>query len=60
MEALGCAKAKSVGLFAIVINIHSTATLRTRNNGSLKRDKINHFFFIDFNCISLYKGFIIH
>ena len=31
-------------LLHIVLNIHFIATLRTRNNGSLKRDKINHFF----------------
>ena len=45
--------------FSIVINVHSTAAFRTGDNGSLKSDIINHFFFINFNLMRLYKGYII-
>lgn len=45
--------------FSIVLNVHSTAAFWTGDNGSLKCDTINHFFFIDFSRMRLYKGFII-
>ena len=45
--------------FSIVLDVHSTAAFWTGDNGSLKCDTINHFFFIDFSRMRLYKGFII-
>ena len=41
--------------FSIVLNIHSATAFWTGDKGFLKRDIINHFFFIDFSRICICK-----